>query len=166
MPVVEHNPPYGFEIESVLSAPPEAVWSRISTPEGINDEFRPLARMTFPSWVRRITPESVPFGRCLCRSWILLFGILPTEYDDVTFLEVEPGRRFLESSAMLSQKRWVHERTLEAAGEGCRLRDRVSFEPRLPLTGVLYRPIFRFFFRHRHGRLRRRFGELREVRSP
>jgi hypothetical protein len=38
------------------------------------------------------------------------------------------------------------------------VRDRIRFEPRLPLPPRLLRPIFLFVFRHRHRRLRRYFG--------
>jgi hypothetical protein len=34
---------------------------------------------------------------------------------DLTFLELEPGRRFLEQSPMLSMKLWRHERIVEPA---------------------------------------------------
>jgi hypothetical protein len=60
---------------------------------------------------------------------------------------------------MLSMRVWEHERTLEPVGAGdCRVRDRLSFEPRLPGTGPLLERIVRATFRHRHRRLGRRFG--------
>ncbi len=60
---------------------------------------------------------------------------------------------------MLSQRLWEHERTLEPDGaSACRVTDRVLFEPRLPVPGALMRPVLLAVFRHRHRRLRRRFG--------
>jgi ligand-binding SRPBCC domain-containing protein len=60
---------------------------------------------------------------------------------------------------MLSMPVWEHERTLEPYGEGgCRVRDRLSFEPRLPGMGGLLERIVSATFRHRHRRLRGRFG--------
>ena len=44
------------EQESVLAAPAEAIWARVSTFEGINDELRPLMRMTAPARVRTLEP--------------------------------------------------------------------------------------------------------------
>jgi len=41
---------------------------------------------------------------------------VPIDYDDLTFIELEPVRRFLERSPMLSQREWQHERVIEAAG--------------------------------------------------
>ncbi len=65
---------------------------------------------------------------------------------------------------MLSQRVWEHERTLEAVGGECLITDRVRWEPRLGLPGRPLRPLIGFFFRHRHSRLRRRFGGVRGVR--
>ena len=33
---------------------------------------------------------------------------MPIDYDDLTFIELEPVRRFLERSPMLSQREWQH----------------------------------------------------------
>ena len=50
-------------------------------------------------------------GERLFRSWILLFGVLPIDYDDITLVSIEPGRGFHERSSMLSMRVWEHERT-------------------------------------------------------
>ena len=66
-------------------------------------------------------------GERIFRSWVLLFGVLPIDYDDLTLIALEPGRGFHERSRMLSMRVWEHERTLEPDGEGgCRVRDRLS----------------------------------------
>jgi ligand-binding SRPBCC domain-containing protein len=143
---------------SRLEATADEVWEAASTPEGINDEFRPFFRMTFPDWVESLDPESVPLGRPLFRSWVLVLGVLPVDYDDITLLRIEPGRGFLERSRMLSQRSWEHERTLDSLDGGCLVTDRVRFEPR---TLAIERPtaaVVAAIFRHRHRRLRRRFG--------
>jgi ligand-binding SRPBCC domain-containing protein len=146
---------HAFEVSSVVPATPEAVWARVSTMEGVNHELRPLARMTYPKRAAgmRLDPAVVPLGERLFRSWVLLFGFLPVDYDDLTLVRIEPGRGFLESSRMLSQRRWTHERRLEPVAGGCRVTDRIAFEPRLALLGRAFLPVFRFFFRHRHRRL-------------
>jgi ligand-binding SRPBCC domain-containing protein len=145
-------------VTSRLDASPREVWDRIVTPEGINDELRPFLRMTVPRGIERLDPASVELGKPIGRSWILLFGVLPIDRDDVTLVELEEGRRFLERSPMLSMKLWEHERTVEPNGSGCEITDRIRFQPRLGLPAALPRPLFRAFFRHRHRRLRRRFG--------
>jgi len=145
------------EVSSVLEAPPDAVWERISTPEGINDELRPWLRMTVPG-DRDLNLDSVEVGEPIGRSWVLAFGVLPVDYDEIMLVELERGRGFLERSRMLSQRVWEHRRTLAPADGGTLVTDRVSWEPRLPLPAGSLRPMFRAIFRHRHRRLRRNFG--------
>lgn len=129
------------------------------TPEGINHELMPIVRMTLPQGLESLDPEKVPIGTRIGRSWLLLFGFLPFDYDDLTLVKLEPGRGFHERSTMLSQRVWEHERWLEPHGEdGCLITDRIRFEPRLPFLAPVLRPIFRFVFRHRHRRLRKYFG--------
>jgi len=50
------------EEESVVAAQPDAVWARVSTFEGVNDELRPLMRMTAPARVRALDPSEVVLG--------------------------------------------------------------------------------------------------------
>ena len=146
------------EQQSVVPASPETVWERVSTFEGVNDELRPLMRMTAPARVRGLDPAEVVLGERIFRSWVLLFGLIPIDYDDLTLVALEPGRGFHERSRMLSMRVWEHERTLASEGDGCRVSDRLAFEPRLPGMGPLLERIVRATFRHRHRRLRRRFG--------
>jgi ligand-binding SRPBCC domain-containing protein len=148
-----------IRVGSRLAAPAEAVWARVITPAGINDEMRPLMRMTVPRGLGDFGIDSVEPGVKIGRSWVLAFGLIPFDYDDLTLVRIEPGRGFLERSTMLSQRLWEHERTIEPEGQGaCTIVDRVAWEPRLPLPGALFRPLIGAFFRHRHARLRRRFG--------
>jgi RimJ/RimL family protein N-acetyltransferase/ligand-binding SRPBCC domain-containing protein len=147
-----------FEVSSGLSAPAEAVWEHATTPAGVNFELRPLVRMTFPRRLSHLEPAAVDLGRRMGRCWVLLFGVLPVDWDDLTFVEFEPGRRFLERSPMLTQRVWEHERLVVPEGGGARLIDRVRFASRLATLGALQAPVFERVFRHRHRRVRRRFG--------
>ena len=156
-----HADPRSAEItvSSRLDATPVQVWDRVITPEGIRDEMHPYLRMTIPAGVERLDPENIELGEKIGRSWILLFGLLPFDYDDITIVRLEPERGFLERSQMLSQRVWEHERTLEPTAEGdCLIADRVSWQPRFGLPGRPLRPVIAWFFRHRHKRLRRHFG--------
>jgi ligand-binding SRPBCC domain-containing protein len=146
-----------FFVASVLEEAPEVVWRHVTSPSGVNREFRPLLRMTFPAGRTDLVASWRP-GERLFRSWLLLGGFLPVDYDDVSFAEVEPGRRFLERSRLLSQRVWEHERTLEPTPGGCRLTDRVRFAPRVRLLGPIYAAIFAAVFRWRHRNLRAAFG--------
>lgn len=148
----------GFGVVSVVPASAAEVWARVSTMQGVNAELAPLVRMTHPPGMDRLDPARIRLGERLFRSWILLFGVLPIDYDDLTLVRLEPGRGFLEDSPFLSQRRWVHERTLDAVPGGCRVTDRVSFEPRLPVGGRILQAVFHAVFRHRHRRLRRAFA--------
>jgi ligand-binding SRPBCC domain-containing protein len=151
-------PRYEFSARSRLDAPAELVWERISTMEGVNDELRPLARMTHPPGVDRLDPALAELGEPAFRSWVLLLGLLPVDYDDITIVRLDPGRGFLERSRLGTQRLWEHERRIEPSGGGCVLVDRVGHEPRLPFAERLQSALLRQVFLHRHRRLRRRFG--------
>jgi ligand-binding SRPBCC domain-containing protein len=147
------------ELASRLRAPASAVWERVSSFEGVNDELMPLMRMTAPAHVRQLDPSQVVLGERICRSWVLLFGLIPFDYDDLVLIELTPGRGFHERSQMLSMRVWEHERSIDPDGSGaCVLHDRLTFQPRLRLPGSAVEPVVRRVFRHRHERLRRRFG--------
>ena len=113
--------------------------------------------MTFPPGISDLTAGWRPDERQF-RSWLLVAGLVPVDYDDVVFAEVEPGRRFLERSSLLTQRLWEHERVIETASQGCRVIDRVRFLPRLPWLSALYGPVFKAVFQWRHRNLQRMFG--------
>jgi hypothetical protein len=146
-----------LEISSGLAASADVVWRRAVSPAGVNGELWPLVRMTFPSDVGDFTASWRP-GEKLFRSWLLLGGVIPVEYDDLALIAVEPGRRFLERSSLLSQRVWEHERVIEPTQHGCRLTDRLRFEPRVPWLGAFHAFTFRLVFQLRHRNLRREFG--------
>ena len=147
-----------FRIASGLRAEPAAVWERAMSAARINAELAPLLRMTTPRGLESLDLRGLEPGP-LGRSWLLLFGLLPIDYDDIGLERIEPGRGFLERSTMLSMRLWEHERTIEAgAGGGATIVDRLAWELRLPLPGRLLRPIVAALFRHRHKQLRRHFG--------
>jgi len=146
---------------STLRAPASDVWARAASPEGIKRELRPWMRMTVPRALRGMTIDDAPLGEVAGRSWILLLGFLPVEYDDIRLIELDPGRRFLERSEMLTLRPWQHERIVEPIDDGsCRITDRLSLELRppprsIPGAGAIPRRIVTALFAHRHRRLRR-----------
>lgn len=146
-----------FTVESTLAASGDVVWRHAVSPAGVNRELRPLLRMTFPGGVTDLT-ASWRAGDTLFRSWLLFAGFLPVDYDDVAFLEVEPGHRFLERSSLLSQSVWEHERIVVPLAEGCVLTDRVRFVPRIRFLEGLYGAVFEGVFAVRHRNLQRLFG--------
>ena len=149
---------YSLEYTSTLRASPETVWSNARTITGVNAELFPLCRMTYPPAYESRTIEDVPLGRRAFRSWILLFGFIPIDYDDLMMVRVTPPLGFREESTMLTQRAWVHERTIQRKPAGCTVIDRVTFEPRISVLGPVYLRIFRLAFWNRHRRLRGMFG--------
>lgn len=151
-----------FEITSRLRADAARVWEHATGFDGINDELMPLLRMTRPRGWDRLQPDRVRLGERAFRSWLLAGGVLPVDYDDLTLVALEPGRRFQERSRMLIASVWEHERTVEPTGPGtCTVTDRLRFTPRAAPFGPVLRWVVPVLFRHRHRRLRRRFGEDR-----
>ncbi len=153
------EPLRGFEIGSDLAADATAVWRHAVSPAGINREFRPLLRMIFPSGVTDVVASWRP-GAPPVRCWLLLGGVLPVEYDDLAFAAVEPGRRFVERSTLLSQRVWEHERLIEPIAGGCRVTDRLRFEPRGAVPASVSTAVAMAVFRLRHRNLRRLFGAV------
>jgi hypothetical protein len=149
-----------FAIASRLAVDPAALWEHASSLDGVNRELAPLCRMTFPVHARRLTSDDVRLGERLFRSWILLGGVLPVDYDDLVLVRIEPGRGFLERSTLASQRLWEHERTLVPVAGGSELTDRLRFVPRLRWMAGPSRAVVRFLFEHRHRRLRAIFGTV------
>jgi len=150
-----------FEVSSELAADAAGVWAHAVSAQGVNRELAPLARMTLPGSAPVISPDSIVLGTRVLRSWILLCGFLPVDYDDLTIVELEPGRRFLERSPMLSQRIWQHERIVEPLAIGCRVTDRLAFEPKIEWMAPIYARVFTLVFRLRHRNLQRLFGKRR-----
>ncbi len=119
-----------------------------------------------PAGLRDKTIDDVEVGVPLGRSWILLGGLVPVDFDDLRLAELDPGRRFLERSRTLTFSVWQHERVVEPEGEGsCRLTDRLDFELRpalawIPGAARLAQATVAALFRHRHRRLARHHAPL------
>lgn len=149
--------------QSSVAAPAEEVWAAAISEEGINYELKPLLRMTMPKALRGKTMADVPVGEPLGRSWILLFGLIPVDYDDLSLAALGPGMSFHERSTMLSMTTWEHERSMEPETEGALVTDRLTFQLRRPLRWLpgsdrLATAIVTRFFAHRHNRLAQRYG--------
>lgn len=149
-----------FEVSSRLGAPAAEVWAFATTAAGVNAELMPLVRMTVPRGLGGdFGIADVDAPRRLGRSWLLLGGLIPFDYDDIRIERVGPGFAFDERSTMLSQRFWHHERRVEPLGDdACTVTDAIRFVPRVPALAPLLRPVFRWTFHHRHRGLRRRYG--------
>lgn len=155
--------PETLRFQSRLRASPERAWQWATSAHGIRTELRPLARMTVPGGVESILDLDVELGKPLGRTWILLFGFLPLDRVDLTLVELEEGRRFVEQSPMSAMRLWRHERRVDPLPGGSRIEDRLAFEPRL--ARHLTRRLVALLFRHRHRVLRRELGALASAES-
>ncbi len=149
---------YSFTFRTPLRASAEQVWAHASTFAGVNRELWPLVSMTFPPGMGRIALSAFPVGRTAFRSWILLFGLMPVDFDDIMLVELEPGRGFHEVSRTSSLRQWRHRRTVTPAGEGCVVEDEITLVPRWRWNGWLLAWIYQRIFELRHRSLRRLFG--------
>lgn len=145
---------YEVSHESDLAGAPADVWAAASCLRGVNRELGP--------WLRMSGPQDLSLEELRGRthsSWLLLLGVLPYDRHRLGFESIEPGRGFAERSSSWTQRAWWHDRTLEPLVRGgTRVTDRVRFEPRVRLLGPALRWTVDRVFRHRHRRLRRRFG--------
>ncbi len=147
-----------LEFRTVLAKAPAECWTWATSVDGISAELAPVMRMSTPKGVRNLLDLKPVMGKPLFRSWVYLFGIIPIDRSDLTLIELEPGRRFLEQSPMLSMKLWRHERTIDpvAGGASSVLTDRLEFEPRF-LPGIVEK-LIRTVFTRRHQILRQQLG--------
>jgi len=157
---------YSFTFRTPLRASAEQVWAHASTFVGVNRELWPLVCMTFPPAMGRLTPAAIPLGRTAFRSWLLLFGLVPVDFDDIMLVELEPGRGFHEISRTSSLRQWRHHRTVTPAGEGCIVQDEITLVPRWRWTGGLLAWVYQRVFELRHRSLRRLFGAGRPAPGP
>jgi ligand-binding SRPBCC domain-containing protein len=115
--------------------------------------------MTSPRSFRGRSLFEAPVGEPLFRSWVLLGGVVPIDFDHLWFESIDPESGFVETSTMLSMSTWRHERRVTARDDGgSRLVDRITFTPRLRGTGPLLARVAGAVFRHRHVKLRAIFG--------
>jgi ligand-binding SRPBCC domain-containing protein len=145
-----------FTLRQWLPAPPEAVWARVVTPAGINDELFPWISMSLPA---ASLPAGASANLAVGRCWLRLFGVLPFDYDDLFIARLVPFA-FDERSRMLTQRHWLHRRRVRAVDGGTEVVDRIGFVPSLPWLAALYLPLVSAVFRWRHRRLRRHFSDF------
>lgn len=147
---------------SVVAAPVEEVWASISTLPGVNRELGPFVTMREPKALRGRTLASFRSGeRHHC--WLLLGGVVPFDRHHLGLESVTPGVGFAEESTSWLQRRWRHERTLDATPEGTRVSDRLTIEPRVGVVAPLVGRLVGALFTHRHRRLA---AHLRRTTDP
>ena len=104
-----------FEVSSRIGAPAAEVWAFATTAAGINEELMPIVRMTVPRGLEGdFAIADVVAPQRLGRSWLLLGGLIPFDWDDIGIERIGPGFAFSERSTMLSQRAWHHDRSVDA----------------------------------------------------
>jgi hypothetical protein len=144
---------------SRLHASAGDVWAHATQMAGVNWELSPYVRMTVPRRAKDMTIGDAPIGIVAFRSVLLAFTVVPFDVHAFQLDAVTPPHGFVEESTSLVQRRWRHERTITAtADRECEVIDTIAVDPRLRCTEPLVAAVVRFLFRHRHQRLRTRFG--------
>lgn len=146
-----------LRIASTVGTPVEEAWAEVSTFSGVNAELMPFVRMREPRALRGRSLESYrPGERAAC--WLLAGGVVPFDRHLLGLESITPGEGFVEESTTWMQRRWRHERRLTEIGGRTMVVDQLTVEPRLRLAAPMTARILAGTFRHRHGRLRARFG--------
>lgn len=86
-----HTEEHVFRKVSEIDCPVDKVWERVTTQEGINDEMGPYMKMTMPKQFRGKSIADVTPGTRIGKSFLLLFGVLPFGFDDITVARLEPA---------------------------------------------------------------------------
>lgn len=155
-----HTQEHVFRKVSEIDCPVDLVWDRVTTQEGINDEMGPYLKMTMPRQFRGQSIADVTPGTRIGKSFLLLFGIVPFGFDDITIAKIDAGRMFREESIMTGMRIWVHHRTLEPLGDKTIVTDEITLAPQAPMGlipgwGKVMSRVLSAFFSHRHRRLSR-----------
>ena len=151
--------PIDLHFSSDLASPAEEVWAIVSTMDGVNAELMPFVRMTHPAHLSSLADAEIVPGEVALHSWLLVGGVVPFDRHALALERVLDGEGFDEESTSWMQRRWRHERRVIPTGEHtCTVTDHLVVVPRLSLSRPLAARIVPFLFRHRHKRLRARFG--------
>ena len=149
-----------FTLSSGLGIPPADFWADQSL-ASVNYELGPCIHMTAPASWQTVRLADWQGGDALFRSWVLLLGVLPVDRHAFGSFAFTPETGFVEVSSSWVNRLWRHERAVEATEGGCVVRDTVAFAPRLRLVSPILAFIYTLVFRHRHHRLKARYGGVR-----
>ncbi|MDP9140920.1 MAG: hypothetical protein M3O62_09035 [Pseudomonadota bacterium] len=146
-----------LRFESHLVTDVATLWQHASSMAGVNFELMPLVRMTYPADRAALPHENIPKD-VLFQSWLMLFGILPFDRHALRLTNVWPRQGFDEDSTSWLQSRWIHKRRLIGRANGVTVTDELEITPRVRFAAPIVAAMVTQIFRHRHRRLRRRFG--------
>ena len=148
-----------LKFESKLRTDREKLWTWISSVKGISKELWPLVKMTVPPEVLSI--ENLPFkpGVKVFRSYLLLGGLIPFDYWDLTLTELTANYGFVENSTIGLMQHWRYERIISEHPTDTQmmiLTDQMEFAPRFAPRMTEY--FVKKLFEHRHKVLQNGFN--------
>ena len=153
------NEPIVLYFESELSTSSDKIWESITSVKSIRKEIQPFFTMTAPQHIKSLGDIKLALGKPLFRSYVLLLGIIPIDYSDMTLLELEEKLGFVEQSPMKSMKLWRHERSIKphhSKPDTVILIDKLIFQPRR--AKILVKKFIEVVFTHRHKVLKKHFN--------
>ena len=150
-------------IKTTVPASAKEVWAWSTSIKGIEAEMWPVLKITFPKGMTHID-EDTTLDKSLGRCRFLLLGIFPIDMSKLTFVELVPGRRFVEQSPLLSMRSWRHERIVTPTAGGTLVTDNLTFKPRM--AGPLVGWFVKLFFEHRHAVLAKSFATSAAKPAP
>lgn len=148
---------------TTVPASAEEVWAWSTSIKGIKAEMWPVLKITFPKGMTHIG-EDTTLDKPLCRCQFLLLGLFPIDMSKLTFVELDPGRRFVEQSPLLSMRSWRHERIVTPTTQGTLITDHLTFRPRV--AGPVVGWFVKLFFQHRHAMLAKAFARKASNPAP
>jgi len=149
-----------FEIATHLSVEPVKLYRELLTINGVNRELAPYINMSAPKQWRAKQISEWPVGAFFFNSRVTLFGLIPIDSHRFKFSEVSESG-FSESSKTLMNKEWNHTRSIVAAGSGSKVKDLIEYKSKLSIVGIILMPVFKAIFKHRHKKLKAKYGTNR-----
>ena len=148
-----------FEMESILTSDIEKLSKELFTMNGVNEELFPIINMSAPTMWKSKPITDWPKNRTLFKSRINFLGYIPIDLHRFEFSDTSKYG-FKECSSSLMNKRWKHERSIIQSGDNVIVRDRVNYESKVGIMGLLLKPVYTSIFKHRHSRLKAKYGKV------
>jgi hypothetical protein len=149
---------FHINVQTIIFKERSIIWKRVSCFSGVNEELYPLMQMTCPDPTLQLTSQLIS-NKPLFRSWLLLFGFIPIDYDLIGITDCKEGHSFSERSSMGLMSKWHHDRFLHELNDNqTQVVDKLSFISRIPFTGFILSFIVRMLFKYRHYKLKTFYG--------
>lgn len=146
-----------FEIETQLTVSANELAYDALTMLGVNYELGPLLKMTAPDNWQSKPITHWPTNQRLFTSTILLLGLIPIDRHYFNFTKID-NSGFNENSKSLMNSLWSHKRVIKNNGSGSVITDVIMYKSKLGVLGIIFMPIYKAIFKHRHNRLKSKYA--------